>query len=116
MSPKRGRVLTAGLFAGFLLAGQPLAAAEKTDVVFLKNGDRITGEVKALEHGRLTFKTDSMSTIYIEWEDVERLTSTQNLEVELKTSEKFFGTLDPEAAAGKMKVDSGEDVRVEDRP
>ena len=52
----------------FLLLLMPVCqavAAPKTDVVVLKNGDKITGEVKTLERGRLEFSTDSMGTVYI---------------------------------------------------
>lgn len=88
---------------GFGWSGQ-VRAADKTDVVFLKNGDRITCEVKALERGRLTVKTDSMGTISIEWDEVDRLASLQHLEVELETGEKYFGTLDQEPVAGKVRI------------
>ena len=44
------------------------AAAQRTDVVELRNGDEITGEIKELARGKLKFKTDDMGTIYVEWE------------------------------------------------
>ena len=53
----------------------PLARAEKTDIVVLKNGDKITGEVKGLERGKLEFSTDSMGTVSIEWEDIQEILS-----------------------------------------
>ncbi len=46
------------LFAGIAYAN--------TDVVIFKNGDRLTGEVKSLERGRLRFKTEATDTIGIE--------------------------------------------------
>ena len=59
-----------GQLAGVLslLWSGGLHAAPKTDVVILVNGDRITGEVKALEKGILSYSTDSIGTISIEWE------------------------------------------------
>lgn len=99
-----------GLAVAMLFAWQPLRAAEKTDVVFMKNGDRITGEIKVLEQGRLELKTDSMGTIHIQWGDVERLSSEQHLEVELETGEKFFGTLDSESIVGRLMIRSEEDL------
>ena len=44
-----------------LLASPALAA--KTDVVVLRNGDRLTGEVQQLERGRLQLKTDDLGTV-----------------------------------------------------
>jgi len=41
-----------------LLSCAPAAAGKRTDVVTLRNGDRITGEVKRLDRGQLEFKTD----------------------------------------------------------
>ena len=32
--------------------------AQRTDILLLKNGDHITGEVKKMEYGLLTYKTD----------------------------------------------------------
>jgi hypothetical protein len=38
-------------------------SADKTDIVVLKNGDRITGEVKSLQARLLEFHTDAMGTV-----------------------------------------------------
>ncbi len=71
-------------------AGQ---ARDKTDLVFLKNGDRITGEVKSLERGRLEISTDGMGTLRIEWDDVERLESQYQSEFEASGGEILTGTI-----------------------
>ncbi len=62
------------------LAAMPALGAPKTDVVIFNNGDRLTGEVKSLERGRLRFKTDATDTISIEWGDVAYLSSDQNIQ------------------------------------
>ena len=59
---------------GCMLFGDALAR-EKTDVVWLMNGDRLTGEIKQLEHGILRLSTDSMGEVRIEWDDIERIDS-----------------------------------------
>ena len=46
----------------------PFLFPQKTDVITLKNGDKITGELKELQTGLLELSTDNMSTIYIEWD------------------------------------------------
>ena len=94
------RKVTICLIAVLVLGGSALMAAEKTDVVVLRNGDRITGEVKELVQGRLELKTDSMETIYIQWDAIAQVTSDQHLEVEMETGEKFFGPLSPAPEAG----------------
>src|SRR5690349_8813688 len=44
---------TAFLLGAFVLLAAPLAGRESTDLVVLKNGDRITGEIKGLQGGVL---------------------------------------------------------------
>ena len=68
-------------------------AAPKTDVVVFNNGDRLTGEVKSLERGRLRFNSDATGTISIEWDDVAYLSSDQNIQVETDEGRRFLGHL-----------------------
>jgi hypothetical protein len=60
--------------AAFLV--YPAFARDKTDVIVMKNGDRITGEVKNLENGVLHVDLDYVDgTILIDWLKVDRLES-----------------------------------------
>ena len=85
-------------------------AAAKTDIVELKNGDRITCEIKKLERGKLTVKTDGVGTISIEWDDIQRLTSTARFDLERKSGEHAYGTL---VRADPRTVDVADGLRVE---
>ena len=67
-------------------------ARAKTDIIVLVNGNEITGEIKSLYRGKLTFKTDAMSTVYVEWEDVVALTSEYYFEIEDDDGYKYYGT------------------------
>ena len=62
-----------------LLAAQSSAHAqaldEYDDKVYLKNGDRITGNIKELDRGKLRVKTTTMDTIYLNWVEVESVES-----------------------------------------
>ena len=69
------------------------AFAARNDVVLLLNGDDVTGEIKSLEFGSMSYKTDSMGTVKIDWEDVVRLTSPQSLQIELSDGDRYFGSL-----------------------
>ena len=80
------------------------AAAERTDVLILKNGDHITGEIKKLQRGTLEFKTERMGTLNVEWPAVARLTSSIDFEVVLDDGRKFYGTLAPDAEEGLLDV------------
>jgi len=70
-------------------------AQAKTDVVTLANGDRITGEVKRLERGRLVFSTDDAGTLYLEWDKLASLQSKQLVEVTTSDGRRFLGSLGP---------------------
>ena len=50
-----------------VLASTSALGAPKTDTVVFHNGDRLTGEVKGLDRGQLSFDTDATGTIAIEW-------------------------------------------------
>ena len=82
----------------FLGACYPALAREKTDVIHMLNGDRITGEITKLEYGRLQIRTDSMGTLNIEWQDISTLISEHQFEFEMSNGERFYGTLEEGAA------------------
>jgi len=68
-------------------------SAPKTDVVILINGDRVTGEIKGLEHNQLRFSTDHIGTVYIEWDKIARLQSDQYLQFESSDGSRHYGQL-----------------------
>lgn len=63
------------IFFTFLLATSA-RAAYTDDVVVLKNGDRMTGEIKGLQSGELRFKSSYMAeSVRLDWAEVETLQS-----------------------------------------
>jgi len=94
MNAIRGARILPQCLAGLaLLAGAGSALADKTDIVHLRNGDRVTCEIKNLERGRLKVSTDSMSTVYIEWKDILRVSSPALFVVEVQDGSRLRGTL-----------------------
>jgi putative salt-induced outer membrane protein YdiY len=85
-----------------------ILADEKTDVVVLVNGDSVTGEVKSLEFGSLKYKTDSMGTVEIDWEDILSISSNQALQIEISNGTRYFGNLGPASQIYNIAVESGE--------
>jgi hypothetical protein len=86
----------------------PLAlAAPKTDVVVLRNGDRITGEIKDLASGQLNYKTDDMGTIEIEWDKILRLTTKQLLRVETRDGAVLVGSVPEESEDRVLRLVAG---------
>lgn len=74
------------IFAIFVLIVSVLPSmvmAQKTDVLTLRNGDVITGEINSLDHGRLEFSTPRMGTIQVEWQEIARISSDKVFQVEL---------------------------------
>ena len=88
------------------LAVPEAAVAQKTDVVELANGDRITCEIQKLQRGKLTVKTDGIGTVSIEWDDVDRVTSTASYEIELASGRRVYGSL-ARGAANTLEVVAG---------
>lgn len=84
-------------------------AAPKADVVTFANGDRLTGEVKGLEYGRLKFKTDATGTIEIEWNKVAGLQSQQYLQIELSSGARYFGQSPDLLDGGRIRLATGAD-------
>ncbi|MEE8133878.1 MAG: DUF481 domain-containing protein [Gemmatimonadales bacterium] len=68
-------------------------AAQKLDTVVVINGDRVTGEIKKMERGRLDYSTDDMGRLSIKWDKVLRLWSPFFFEVEMSDGRKYFGSL-----------------------
>lgn len=83
------------LLAVILTLGPARAACAqpKTDVVTLANGDRITGEVKRLDRGRLEFSTDDAGTLYLEWDKLVSVVSMARVEVVTSDGRRFLGSL-----------------------
>lgn len=99
-SPARTALLISPVL--YLLVANPVAA-QKTDVVILANGDHITGEIKKLDRGKLSYSTDDMGTLSIEWEKIVRITSRDYFEVEVISGLRYFGYLEP-ADTGEVVV------------
>ncbi|HEY6188788.1 MAG TPA: DUF481 domain-containing protein [Pyrinomonadaceae bacterium] len=65
-------------------------AKRKDDVVILKNGDRLTGEIKGLQHGELKFKASYMAdAVRLDWTKVERLESKDRYLIALTDGQLF---------------------------
>ena len=82
-----------------------VAVAQKTDVVVLINGDRITGEIKSLSRGQLDYKTDDAGRLKIEWDKILRVTSNRYYEVEMSSGVRYFGTLGSSGVDGELVVE-----------
>jgi hypothetical protein len=80
------------------------AWAAKTDVVVLKNGDHLTGEVEQLERGRLQLKTDDLGTVQIEWDKVASVSAAAPFDLDDLRGNRYMGSLAPGPVAGQMLI------------
>jgi hypothetical protein len=92
------------LLAAALAAWPAVASAQKTDVVTMPNGDKITGEIESLSRGKLDYSTDDLGRLSIEWIKVARITSMHYFDVEVASGRRYFGRLVEPAADGVIVV------------
>ena len=92
----------------FLIAtGAEMIFAQKTDIVILTNGDRLTGEIKKLDLDILQFKTSTMSTVQIKWYNVSNIYAPDKYcQFELTDKTMIFGNLDTINLPNALRVTS----------
>jgi len=82
-----------------------LGEVKRHDTVIMKNGDRLTGEVKRLENGVLYIKTDYFSgSVGVDWLQVEKVESTATYQIVLTDGNRLTGKIskiEAESAPGK---------------
>jgi putative salt-induced outer membrane protein YdiY len=94
------------LIALLLLSACPLFGKRKDDVVVMQNGDKFTGEIKNLEHGELSFKSDYMKdSVQLDWTRVEALQSKDSFIVTLSNGTRVTGFIGKESTPGDGNSD-----------
>jgi hypothetical protein len=68
--------------------------AQKTDKVFLKNGDILTGEIKSLKFAKLSFDMDGPGLIQIKWELIVQIKSDKKFQIIMRKEEVLVTSLD----------------------
>ncbi len=78
-----------------LLAAPPAALAARIDVIVLRNGDRVTGEVIQMRQGKLQLKTDDAGTLSIEWDKITAVTTAAQYDITLSNGTQLYGRMRP---------------------
>jgi len=74
----------------FLMLVSSTYAKNDDDVVVLKNGDRITGEIKGLQRGEFKIKADYMAeAVRLDWTKIERIESKSTFIISLVDGKLF---------------------------
>jgi len=98
------RIRTAFSAAAVCLFVAASALAQKTDLIVLFNGDRVTCEIKSYKQGRLSVSTDIASDISIKWNKIVSITSDKVFEIETTDGFVHYGHLEPSTPAGRLNV------------
>jgi len=112
----RAIVLCCALFCAAYLFAQ-----ENSDVIVMKNGDRLTGEIKGLSAGVLSLKLKYVDgTIAVQWSQVARLESSRLFLVKTESGLVYTGKISTTGESGDppMKIEiaeSSEEVEVPQR-
>jgi len=90
------------IFALLLVPHTAFASGRsKTDIIYMKNGDKITCEIRSLEKGQLSVKPDyTNSTIVLDWEKVDHVESKQT-----------FVVTDPQGAVFTGRIEHDEETK-----
>jgi hypothetical protein len=96
----------------------PLLAREKSDIIIMRNGDRITCEIKGLSSDTLYIKVDYiLGTSSVEWSKVDHLESGQLFIVKTQDGLVYSGTLSmPKSSGGRpinLQILEPSDTKVE---
>src|SRR5215469_9793019 len=83
---------------------------DKSDVVTLRNGNYVSGDIISLRYGILTLKTDSMSTLNIEWPAVRSLSSRFAFAVERSGGLIFYGAIKTTEDGTALVVGTGDNA------
>jgi putative salt-induced outer membrane protein YdiY len=109
-------VPTCFIALGLLLWPSPAAAGRKDDVILMKNGDRLTGEIKKMEDGQIYIDTGyTVKAIPVDWLQVEKVESKAVYRIELTNGNRLTGVITKvpaQAAAEKdFRIQSGGEER-----
>ena len=108
--------LAAIVFLSLLLHGTARAKSVE-DVVVLKNGDRMTGEIKGLQRGELRIKSDYMAeAVRLDWSKVQSLESKSTFMIWLVDGKLVTDVMrllpTNSSAAANFVIGNSQDIRV----
>jgi len=83
------------------------------DLLILKNGDRITGEIKKLNNGNVEIDADYGENIFIiDWSEVERIESKENFVAQTSNGDRLSGSVRTDPQLSTQILVEGEDETV----
>lgn len=86
-------------------------AHNKSDVVEMYNGDRITGEILGLVNGDLKINPRYSSPIYLELQHIAKIDSDYNYEILTEDNDRLYGNLSSTEKGGELLLTSIDDMK-----
>jgi len=80
------------------------AFAQKTDTIVHINGNVLTGDLRKLAYGVITWKMDGMGTISMQEVKVNTIKSKKQFEIKMKDGSIYFGSMDTSGIARKVNI------------
>ncbi|HWV17212.1 MAG TPA: DUF481 domain-containing protein [Rhodocyclaceae bacterium] len=113
--PAGFKVFSKAIALAFTLAATSTAAL--ADQVWLKNGDRLSGNVVSKRGNTLTFNTSYAGELKIDWDEVAQLNTDKPVDVMLKDDEHRQLTLETRSRTGSAAMPTlGEIVYINPNP
>jgi len=81
---------------------------DKSDLVVLRNGNSVNGDIVSLEYGMLSLKTNNMGTVRIEWPAIKSVSSKFAFAVEQVGGRKSYGIISTSDDGAILVVGVGE--------
>lgn len=78
--------------------------AQKTDTIYHVNGNVLTGDLRKLNYGVVTWKMAGIGTITIETPEIQNIKSKKEFEVKLNNGLIYFGSFDTTKIDKKVKL------------
>ena len=88
----------------------PVTDEQKSDVLVLRNGDILTGDLREMSRGMVTFKTDAASTIYVKWPRVVSATSAKVFEIDVDDGRVLVGSVAAPDSAYRLAIRQAADT------
>ena len=85
-----------------------IAEREKTDVIVLKNGDRLTGRIISAQYGMLQLSSSFTGSVSIEWRAVQSITSKYMFRVERAGGAHFEGLISSDPEHNELRVNTAQ--------
>jgi hypothetical protein len=104
----RRRIFAAAAFIQCHLLSS-ICVAENTATLVMMNGNVITGWVKGVDQGKLSFGTDDLGTLSVNWDRVATIVSSRTVLVNMVDGTRHIGVMEepPEPRQVVLRTDSG---------